>query len=101
MLPRWPKKSVSQFLPLSRLVYGRDSSRHPKVLKVRTRKAGFGMFFPCSIVLPDGGPKGDTVLFDVLTKNDNREPRPLALKAVCGPGDSPDPVITIMLPTED
>ena len=47
------------------------------------------------------GLKGDTTLFDVLVKNDNSEPRPVALKAVCSPGDTPDPVITITLPHED
>ena len=33
-------------------------------------------------------------------KIDNTAPRPLALKAVCGPDDTPDPVLTIMLPYE-
>ena len=47
------------------------------------------------------GPKSDTVLFDVLVRNDNTAPRPLALKAICGPGDTSESVVTIMRPYED
>ncbi|MCC6127468.1 MAG: hypothetical protein IT426_21120 [Pirellulales bacterium] len=39
--------------------------------------------------------------FTVLVKNDNTSPKPVTLKAICGPGDTPEPVITIMLPNED
>jgi hypothetical protein len=31
----------------------------------------------------------------------DRHPQPRCLKAICGPGDTPEPVITIMLPEED
>jgi hypothetical protein len=48
---------------------------------------------------------GDTLLFKLYVLNHNRErldQRDLVtLKAVCGPGDTPEPVITIMLPDED
>ncbi len=46
---------------------------------------------------------GDTLLFKLHVRNDNREATPplVTLKAVCGPGDTPEPVITIMLPDED
>ncbi|HYN20499.1 MAG TPA: DUF6573 family protein [Thermoanaerobaculia bacterium] len=44
---------------------------------------------------------GDTIRFCVYVRNDNRRPRPVTLKAICGPGDTPDPVITILLPDED
>lgn len=44
---------------------------------------------------------GDTILFRVLVRNDNRQPRPVQLKALCGPGDDAEPVITILLPDED
>ncbi len=43
----------------------------------------------------------ETMIFDLLVRNDNRKPRRVALKAVCGPGDDMEPVITIMLPDED
>jgi hypothetical protein len=48
---------------------------------------------------------GDTRLFKLYVRNHNRE-RPdrrdlVTLKAVCGPGDTPEPVITIMMPDED
>lgn len=45
--------------------------------------------------------ENDIILFTVLVKNDNSRPRPFKLKAICGPGDDPRPVITIMLPDED
>jgi hypothetical protein len=46
--------------------------------------------------------KGKDILrFEVLVRNDNRKPKLVSLKAICGPGDTWDPVITIMLPDED
>ena len=48
---------------------------------------------------------GDTLLFKLYGRNHNRErlnSRDLVtLKAVCGPGDDGEPVLTIMLPDED
>lgn len=42
-----------------------------------------------------------TMFFDLLIRNDNTAPTPMTLKAICGPGDTPEPVITILLPHED
>jgi hypothetical protein len=36
-----------------------------------------------------------------LYVNNNGKPEPVYLKSICGPGDDAEPVITIMLPTED
>lgn len=48
---------------------------------------------------------GDTLMFKLYVRNHNRERLDLrdlvTLKAVCGPGDQGEPVITIMLPDED
>jgi hypothetical protein len=48
---------------------------------------------------------GSTLLFELYVRNHNRDrldSRDLVtLKAICGPGDTPEPVITIMLPDED
>jgi hypothetical protein len=43
------------------------------------------------------------VRFAVHVRNDNRERTPplVRLKAVCGPGDQGEPVVTVMLPDED
>ena len=47
-------------------------------------------------------PNGSTeLLFEVVVKNDNTAPKLVNLKAIFGPGDTPDPVITIMQPDED
>jgi hypothetical protein len=42
-----------------------------------------------------------TLYFDVLVLNDGTCPRPVRLKAVCGPDDDLSPCITVMLPEED
>jgi hypothetical protein len=43
------------------------------------------------------------VRFGVHVRNDNRErtPPPVRLKALCGPGDQGEPVITVMMLDED
>lgn len=48
-----------------------------------------------------GGAEGNELLYEVLVRNDNTSPQPVKLKAICGPGDSAEPVLTIMLPHED
>jgi len=49
------------------------------------------------------GDAGNVARYGVHVRNDNRTgtPRLVPLKAVCGPGDQGEPVITIMLPEED
>jgi hypothetical protein len=50
------------------------------------------------------GPGGDAaeVRFGVHVRNDNRDRTPplVRLKALCGPGDGGEPVVTVMLPDE-
>ena len=43
------------------------------------------------------------VYYGVHVRNDNRERTPplVRLKAVCGPGDRGEPVLTVLLPDED
>ncbi len=49
--------------------------------------------------------QGDTLRFQLYVRSHNRERLDyqdlVTLKAVCGPGDQGEPVITIMLPDED
>ena len=49
------------------------------------------------------GADGREVRFGVHVRNDNRshEPPLVRLKAVCGPGDDGEPVVTVMLPEQD
>lgn len=47
------------------------------------------------------GFSGDTLFFDVAYAVTGRRVSTVKLKAVCGPGDTAEPVITIMLPNED
>jgi hypothetical protein len=47
------------------------------------------------------GPTGQLICFTVLVQNDDSCPQPVKLKALCGPGDHCEPVITVMLPDED
>jgi hypothetical protein len=46
---------------------------------------------------------GPAVRFGVHVRTDNRDRTPplVSLKALCGPGDDGEPVITVMLPEED
>ena len=48
---------------------------------------------------------GDTLLFKLYVRNHNRERLTrqdlVTLKAICGPGDNGEPVVTIMTPEED
>lgn len=47
-------------------------------------------------------PATDRITFTVLfAQAPDAEPEPVDLLAVCGPGDSGEPVITIMLPSDD
>jgi hypothetical protein len=49
------------------------------------------------------GAAGRAVAFAVHVRNDNRECTPplVWLKALCGPGDQGEPVVTVMMPHED
>jgi hypothetical protein len=49
------------------------------------------------------GGSGPEIRFAVHVRNDNRERTPplVRLKALCGPGDDSEPVVTVMLPAED
>jgi hypothetical protein len=55
----------------------------------------------CAVRGNGGGAR--QVPFGVHVRNDNRDRTPplVRLKAVCGPGDEGEPVVTIMLPKED
>jgi len=44
--------------------------------------------------------EGDTLLFQLHVRNDNRRPKLVTLKAVVGPGDQAEPVITISMPDQ-
>ncbi len=46
---------------------------------------------------------GAELRFGVHVRNDNRERTPplVCLKALCGPGDQGEPVLTVMLPDQD
>ena len=49
------------------------------------------------------GADGQEVPFGIHVRNDDRSGTPplVRLKALCGPGDQGEPVITVMLPDED
>ena len=42
-----------------------------------------------------------TFLYDLLVVTDSVRPSHVKLKAICGPGDDAEPVITVLLPDED
>ena len=47
------------------------------------------------------GFSGDLLYYEVLYVMEGRKMNKVKLKALCGPGDNGEPVITIMLPDED
>ncbi len=49
------------------------------------------------------GNNGSEVRFALHVRNDNRDGTPplVRLKALCGPGDEGEPVVTVMMPDED
>lgn len=47
------------------------------------------------------GEGGDRILYDVIFLSAQHEHETVKLKAICGPGDNGEPVLTIMLPHED
>ena len=44
---------------------------------------------------------GDRLMYEVVFLQGPDRPETAQLKAICGPGDSAEPVITVMLPNED
>ena len=48
-----------------------------------------------------GGAAGDHVEFEVIFLQEPSRHETVSLKAVCGPGDRGEPVITVLLPDED
>ncbi len=45
--------------------------------------------------------KDNTIYFSARVSNDDKPPREIRLKAVCGPGDDGKPCITLLAPEED
>ena len=44
---------------------------------------------------------GDRLLYEVIFLNSKQQHETVKLKAICGPGDDGEPVLTILLPNED
>ena len=45
--------------------------------------------------------KSESLMFEVLFVQEGSERKTVTLKAICGPGDHGEPVLTVMLPDED
>ena len=72
------------------------------MLRFAARRGGKEMLFKLHVAMPD---RGDWDQNEGLPERGSglrrATHRLVTLKAVCGPGDTPEPVITIMLPDED
>ena len=88
---------------LTRAVYERYVKVPPGVLyqDEAGRLWDIVFMFRCAVASQRG--RLGELRFRLHVRNDNRERTPplVTLKAVCGPGDDGEPVITIMLPEED
>ena len=74
--------------------------RVPEGVEGQTRRADFGhpLYAPPR---RQAITEGRRPSFQLHVRNDNQAPRPVTLKAVCGPGDDGSPCITVMMPDED
>ena len=86
-------------------VEGQDETGRPGDVLHMLRFAIAGMKKDVTprFALPGRTAPGERVDFAVHVRNDNRagDPPLVRLYALCGPGDDAEPVITVMLPTED
>ena len=55
----------------------------------------------CYVAIKSAKSGGDQLQFDVLFLDREQKQQTVTLKALCGPGDEGEPVLTIMLPHED
>lgn len=55
----------------------------------------------CGIKRSQGGERVDFTVLVVPDEGRELRPQPVKLKALCGPGDEGEPVITVLLPRED
>ena len=55
----------------------------------------------CAIVRLQQLHRGPVISFTLLVKNDPTGPKLVTLKAICGPGNDGEMVLTILLPYED
>ena len=46
-------------------------------------------------------PEGDFLIYTVFVRTDDGPPEPVKLKAIVGPGDQGEPVVTVLMPDED
>jgi hypothetical protein len=66
------------------------------------RGRGHDLVWMLRCAIQRGTSGGDQLAFDVLfLMSPDETAKTVRLKAVCGPGDSAEPVITVMLPDED
>jgi hypothetical protein len=91
---RWP-------VALTRAVWDRCVAVPPGVVCQDEAGRLWDVLFLLALAIRRGG--GAEVRFAVHVRNDNRGRTPplVRLKAICGPGDDGEPVITVMLPHED
>lgn len=91
---RWP-------VALTRAAWERCVAVPPGVACQDEAGRLWDVLFLMALAARRGG--GSTVHFGVHVRNDNRERTPplVRLKAVCGPGDGGEPVLTVMMPDED
>ena len=92
---RWP-------VALTRAAWGRCVTVPPGVACQDEAARLWDVAWMLACALRRGG-SGPEVRYGVHVRNDNRDRTPplVRLKALCGPGDGGEPVITVMLPQED
>ena len=88
---------------LTRTVWGRCVEVPVGVIGQDVPGRLWDLLYMLRIAIQHSANRSDTVYLELHVRNDNREGKTpvVSLKAVCGPGDQGEPVITVMLPEED
>jgi hypothetical protein len=94
--------SIRYPVALTRAVWERCVAVPPGVICQDQAGRLWDVLFLLRLAISRGG-SGPGVRFGVHVRNDNRDRLPplVRLKALCGPGDQAEPVVTVMLLNED
>jgi len=100
--PKLAKEAGIKFpVAVTAAVFARCIELTPKAEEACNDVAGRTWDVVWMLRLALGKARGSELSFEVLAVTDRIKPTLHKLKAVCGPGDNAEPVITVSLPDED
>lgn len=78
-----------------------DPPEELKALGQSLRGRAHDLLWMLYVAIRKAPSSSDFIAFEVIFLNRQKKQETVTLKAVCGPGDQAEPVITVMLPNED